>query len=351
MEVELVSYTQSNPALDHIRVSDANQIENGKGTYAENLIEYAGRVCYLSTARMGTAPNFVNARVREGHEDIVEHPHATVLVSSNINMDIPPPKWKLHNRHVDVTYKGSDWPYARNHLVTANLRSWLDLFRDGMALEVLPVIRCLAPKVFEEIDGEADSVSTLLGIPESVLPYSNNQIKVSLLGHTCPTGTGEKYEYVHRHNAATFLVEGISRTCTHQLVRHRLGSYSQESQRYVDKKKGKWNGVLPPSIVKTPDAYDVMLSAYEYSNWAYHKLRGMGVRKEDARFVLPSGMETRLVVTMPLQGWSHFIWLRAVDKAAQWEIREVGQAILIMLYKIWPDVFQEQWDKYQEMMQ
>ena len=64
---------------------------------------------------------------------------------------------------------------------------------------------------------------------------------------------------------------------------------------------------------------------------AYDKLRQLKVRKEDARFVLPSGMETRLVVTMPLQGWSHFIWLRAVDKAAQWEIREVGQAILTML--------------------
>ena len=351
MEVELVSYTQGNPALDHIRVSDANQIENGKGTYAENLIEYAGRVCYLSTARMGTAPNFVNARVREGHEDIVEHPHATVLANSNVNMDISPSKWKLHNRHIEVTYKEMDWPYHRQHLVTANLRSWLDLFRDGVALEALPVIRHLAPKVFEEIDGEADSDSPVLESPMLVHPYSNGQIEVSLLGHTCPTGSGENYDYAHSHNAATFLIEGISRTCSHQLVRHRLGSYSQESQRYVGKDKGGWKAIVPPSLHDNDEAFEIMNDAYDHAELAYEKLRQLKVRKEDARFVLPSGMETRLVVTMPLQGWSHFIWLRAVDKAAQWEIREVGQALLTMLYKIWPDVFQKQWDKYQEMMQ
>ena len=76
MNIELVAYSQANPALDPadlLETSDLATIWNGASTFPENVIEYAGRVCYRSTHRMGTAPRFIINRVKEGHEDIIEH--------------------------------------------------------------------------------------------------------------------------------------------------------------------------------------------------------------------------------------------------------------------------------------
>ena len=86
MKIELVAYTQANPALNQETaqgVGDLATIWNGQGTYAENVVEFAGRVCYRSTHRMGTAPDFIVARVREGHEDIIEHIVVTVRVTGS----------------------------------------------------------------------------------------------------------------------------------------------------------------------------------------------------------------------------------------------------------------------------
>jgi len=85
MQVDLIAYTQQNPALTPNVVagrSDLATIANGHGTYPEKLIEYAGRVCYRSTHRMGTAPGFIVARVREGHEDIIEHVVVTCVFAA-----------------------------------------------------------------------------------------------------------------------------------------------------------------------------------------------------------------------------------------------------------------------------
>ena len=79
----------------------------------------------------------------------------------------------------------------------------------------------------------------------------------------------------------------------------------------------------------------------------YARLRDLGIRKEDARFLLPNAAETRIVASMNYAAWSHFLWLRAVDKAAQWEIRAMGQAVLKMLYTISPALFAEHWRVYQ----
>ncbi|MBK8047779.1 MAG: FAD-dependent thymidylate synthase [Anaerolineales bacterium] len=79
----------------------------------------------------------------------------------------------------------------------------------------------------------------------------------------------------------------------------------------------------------------------------YEKLRTLGIRKEDARFLLPNAAETRIVTTMNFAAWSHFLWLRAVDKAAQWEIRIMGQQVLEMLHAIVPTLYAEHWRIYQ----
>jgi thymidylate synthase (FAD) len=131
-------------------------------------------------------------------------------------------------------------------------------------------------------------------------------------------------------------------------VRHRLASFSQESQRYVDLHRGDWQAIIPDAIAAHPQALAELNEFWRIAEEKYAKLRGLGIRKEDARFLLPNAAETRIVATMNFAAWSHFFWLRAVDTAAQWEIRLMGQRALTMLYAIAPTVFQSHWDVYQE---
>lgn len=171
-------------------------------------------------------------------------------------------------------------------------------------------------------------------------------MRVTLLGFTEPNL--DDPELLLHHGAAVFLFEGISRACTHQLVRHRLGSFSQESQRYISLDKGDWKAVVPPAIAENLAAGVVLADFWQLAEEKYEELRKLGIRKEDSRFLLPNAAETRIVTSMNYAAWSHFFWLRAVDKAAQWEIRAMAQRALAMLYTVAPTVFQAHWDVYQE---
>ena len=345
MNIELVAYSQANPALDPadlLAMSDLATIWNGASTYPENVIEYAGRVCYRSTHRMGTAPRFIINRVKEGHEDIIEHIVATVRVRNSEE----PLRWRMLNRHCEVTQE-SDGSW----LVSGNTRVWLDLFRRGIGLQALPFLQTIAPSVYAEFADKAPApppaAMPMPALDRHVLrPREEGPLRVTLLAFTQP-GLDDAEAQLH-HGAATFFFEGISRACTHQLVRHRLASFSQESQRYVSLDKGDWSVVVPPAIAGKEEAQARLNEAWEYLQRLYQELRQMGIRKEDARFLLPNATATRIVTSMNFAAWSHFFWLRAVDKAAQWEIRRLGQLALEMLYGIAPAVFQEHWDVYQE---
>lgn len=156
----------------------------------------------------------------------------------------------------------------------------------------------------------------------------------------------EGHEDVIEHCSASFLVEGISRTATHQLVRHRIASFSQESQRYVDQRKLDDDlVVVPDSIYYDDNAMFYFKGLVDHSLEVYDELRNLGIPKEDARFVLPEGAKSRLVVSMNFRSWRHFLWLR-LDKAAQWEIREAAHEILKVLYQEAPKTFQDIWDVY-----
>ncbi len=167
----------------------------------------------------------------------------------------------------------------------------------------------------------------------------------------------EGHEDIIEHVSATFLFEGCSRACTHQLVRHRLASYSQESQRYVDlDKDGTLSDdptaeelydffVIPPALRPFDPSNPTLMAFLENLKGAvmsYRAARAAGLRKEDARFLLPNATPTRVVVTMNLRSWRHFVALRA-HPAAQWEIREIALEVLRQLYPIAPSVFEDQW--------
>jgi hypothetical protein len=175
----------------------------------------------------------------------------------------------------------------------------------------VPILRTLAPGIFAEYAGAAD-IASGAGAPapldEAALtvlaPYEQGPMRVTLLGYTQPLLADP--ELALHHGAATFFFEGISRTCTHQLVRHRLASFSQESQRYVDLSKGGWRAIVPPAVAEHPQAMAELDEFWQIAEEKYAALRKMGIRKEDARFLLPNAAETRIVATMNFAAWSHF---------------------------------------------
>lgn len=133
---------------------------------------------------------------------------------------------------------------------------------------------------------------------------------------------------VFEHVSATWRIEGISRACSHQLVRHRLASYCQQSQRYVKVGTDSMDWYVVPPSIREDDMrcveYEVAMSQCAKH---YNSLLKKGVKPEDARFALPESTKTAIVATMNLREFASFYALRT-DKAAQWEIRELAEEML-----------------------
>jgi len=148
------------------------------------------------------------------------------------------------------------------------------------------------------------------------------------------------------HASFTFAVDGISRACSHQLVRHRVASYSQQSQRYV-RFNSEGDFVIPPSIAASPEAQKVFLEAMENARKAYEGLVAIGQAEgrgnesvyEDARFVLPNAAETKIVVTMNARELRHFFSLRCCRRA-QWEINRLAWAMRRLVMSAAPLLFE-----------
>lgn len=148
----------------------------------------------------------------------------------------------------------------------------------------------------------------------------------------------EGHESILEHASATFEISGISRACSHQLVRHRIASYSQESQRHVDMSDPEL--VVPKDIDESPEALLIWDDLMAHVIDAYSALQDLGIKKEDARFVLPNATATRIVVTMNFRELRHFFSLR-LSPQAQWEIRGVAAEMVRLMAEEAPDVFMD----------
>lgn len=141
---------------------------------------------------------------------------------------------------------------------------------------------------------------------------------------------------VLEHAWAAFRIKGGSRTFTHQLVRHRLCSYTQQSQRYVD--EHKFNYIEPVAIKSNKEADTLFIDFMNSAKEVYTELQKLGIKNEDARFVLPNAVESEIVITANFREWRHIIELRG-SANAQWEIRNVVIEILLILKKQAPVAF------------
>lgn len=156
---------------------------------------------------------------------------------------------------------------------------------------------------------------------------------------------------VLEHASATFYITGISRSCTHELIRHRHFSYSQLSQRFVPEADS--NVVLPPAVQDDPELTELVRNATDASRAAYVELLDRLESKladvpnavlrrkqarQAARAVLPNATETRIVVTGNYRAWRHFIAMRASEHADT-EIRRLAIACLRQLTELAPSSF------------
>ncbi len=139
------------------------------------------------------------------------------------------------------------------------------------------------------------------------------------------------------HASYTFAIDGVSRALTHQLVRHRLASFNQQSQRYV-KFKDELPFVEPPSIAANEQAQEIFDGFMKNAQEAYAQLVELGIPAEDARFVLPNAVETKIVVTMNVRELLHFFSLRCCNRA-QWEIRALAHRMLELVRPTAPFIF------------
>jgi len=176
---------------------------------------------------------------------------------------------------------------------------------------------CYSSKSVSELERESDYKS-----PQSLI----RRLKAS--GH----------HSVFEHVLFTFSLEGVSRVLTHQLVRHRIASYSQRSQRYVSEEN--FSCVVPPSVAENPEAVEIFNGIVEQAREAYRRLVELGVDREDARYLLPHGAETQIVVSMNARELMHFFTLRCCNRA-QWEIRSVAKEMLRQVKRVAPVLFED----------
>lgn len=167
------------------------------------------------------------------------------------------------------------------------------------------------------------------------------------------------HESPFEHVSFTFGVEGISRACSHQLVRHRIASYSQKSQRYVDEHTFEF--IIPPAIREADYGMQIFSQAMQNCMEEYRTLKAILVKyhmehtfselppteaqgkaeklaNEDARFVLPNACSTSIIVTMNVRTLWNFFRHRCCNRA-QWEIREVANKMLEICSSVAPHLF------------
>ena len=307
MRLTLLSTTIINDALPTelgADVGDLPTLFQGTQTDADRLIEWAGRVCYLSTAKQGHAPNFLQKRIEEGHTDIFEHITATFRVRGWLPLLLP-----YVNRFAVVTPPPGTGVWGQlggfflgrsqgDWLVSGNLRVWMNLINQGLG-DALPTLKALAPQTFAAFPGTAGEPSAPLLYKRVLVPlFTDGPRRVICLGASIPDGL--PLDELLAHGTATFLVEGVSRTATHQLVRHRLGSFCLDGDTVV-------YAFRRPEKEGTPKHW-TMRQLWEWSQDPKRKgrlklirLRGMNERQElipvPIKQVIASGVQKVYRVT------------------------------------------------------
>lgn len=291
-------------------------------------VELCGRTCYKSEDRItpGSAEKFVGNIIKRGHESVLEH--------GNIIMDVPPAIYNTLRlfdlRHINFTN-------IYNNRISGNVRAFRDLAKVfGNTREVKRIMGTLAntyPTLFNEFPWISDNKIKLLTEKDLSLDLDKVEVKT------------------HGTRSVKIVCD---RGVSHELVRHRKASFSQESTRYCDyNKSGDLTFVIPSWITTIGPGHVTMDNLcglpdvdFEWANmmWccecSYKALRKMGWEPQQARSVLPNSLKTEIVVTMTHRWWHHFFGLRT-DKAAHPQMRESAIPVLRTFQQENPGIYDD----------
>ncbi len=285
----------------------------------QQIMEKAGRTCYQSFKGKiddETSSKFVRMIIKRGHYSIIEHGWlGFILKKGNYNF-----------------YKYF-WPFTKflfiterdeQILISGNMETWRKIYAEGLLKD--SNLNILLKDYCPDIFGDIPEVNN----PKSI-PFNGKEIR--------EIGQLNSKEEILNHVALTVQFNNISRGFTHELVRHRVPVYSQESTRYVDESNLKV--VVPPHraederIIKLPGLnYSISISEwFNLNQTAYQSLKKAGWKSEDARQSLPIATKAQIVASCNLLEWDYIFRKRAV-KVAHWEIRRVMANLLIHLKKM-----------------
>ncbi len=173
-----------------------------------------------------------------------------------------------------------------------------------------------------------------IGAAELMETMTDEQVG-KVLATIMKSGHGSALE----HASYTFAVDGVSRALTHQLVRHRIASFNQQSQRYVTY-SGEPEIVLPDTIASNHEALAAFNQAIDTAYATYAKIIEAGIPAEDARYILPNACISKIVITMNIRELLHFFEVRCCNRA-QWEIRELARKMLELVEPTAPYIFMD----------
>lgn len=226
------------------------------------------------------------------------------------------------------------------------IKQYHAMWREGVWVRIdgMPFLTCVCEKELELIGGMmrvemlavTPNAEKLIEEAGRVCWGSDDKVSEHSADYFIRGLIKKGHESVLEHASATFKFTGVSRAMTHQLVRHRIASYSQESQRWVE--VDSLQPVVPSSIQNDEKALQIFSGVMDYINTAYHKLRELKILPEDARFLLPNATPSVIVMTANMREWRSVFKLR-LERHAQWEIKRAMGYVLEELKKVCPNIF------------
>lgn len=302
------------------------------------FIEKAARTCYKSEEhiKMGSAEKLLDHIVNQlGHESVIEHSNAVMVFHATNPAELLCEIMGVYNTpsHESRSLFGTraSIPNPDTLILSGNIRMWLHLMLEwvpcqpGYGPQLVRLLREKWPFFFSRFQP--------VEVVEPAVVWSVDENPLS--GAWSMTSEGRL-----RHMTMTYKLIG-DRAMSHQLVRHRLAAFSQESQRYCDYSKKGFQFLIPPSfeneVFLRDDYKSLMVREHDF----YKAARADKIPAEDARRPLGNATKTEVVVTFTLGMWRHFHKMRTLNHHAEWCIKGLGKQVLEHQMSILPDVFED----------
>lgn len=302
-----------------------------------SFLERCTRTCYKSEDRIceGSAEKLLSKVVKGyKHLSVTEHANCIIdIVLADVTEVLQPAKTLAlilnagiigHKHAVALFSSRASSPDSSTLRLSGNIRMWRELIDSPISEE----LRCI-------LQGSLNKCWPFFFEDDGARPKNNSRTYLQLSN---PLACEVSHEERIKHCTLTVKIV-CDRTTSHQLVRHRMGSYSQESQRYCNYGKKGFQFIVPHALRFNTIAKTYFIDSARQSYSEYTALLKLGVKPEDARGVLPGCTKTELMVTYTLDMWKHFFKHRGHNKKAQHQIRHLALDIERQFSELMPNLF------------